>query len=406
LILPFTVAGVKDEAAKEARSSAFRLCIEHLGQSEYFSISVWPSHNDFKLSMADTITMVQRSAARYGMVGQIVSKDGDKAFFLNIFRAIDNRVLWSESTPLPHDTGSDEFWLEIQRIVNRTIQIISHDELQRASSGGEESLDAIGLTWTIRSLLYSSNQHVFERARKYIDFYLAKYPHDPEAIIQDSFYEIIHHLKFSDAPADEFALRQLAKRAIEANPTDVRGPAAAAFVDMMTGRIDLAIVHAETAVAMIPGYIEAHSQLAQLYLLDGRLEKARASLRRAEDLCPNPWRHSYTLSYLALYHALAGNPEKAIEYSNQALAVVPDEALPILVKVHCLTQLDRIDEAEQVLLVQGPVVWHRIGKELKNLRFSDPAVTKAFRASLELAGLRADHMFGSPAPPSSSLAAP
>ncbi|MET0252145.1 MAG: tetratricopeptide repeat protein [Novosphingobium sp.] len=383
LVMPFTTTGIADHPAEDMRAAAFRLVIEHLSRSNYFSISVWPLATDDPVKMPEIKEAAHQANARYGLLGHVVSQANAKSFSLSLFRAADGRVLWSEPSSLPIDTESTEFWLAVQRIVNRTIQVIAHEETRRALATEEAELGYAEIIWLVRSYLYSSDQRIFEKARKYIDLLLLHFPRAAESIIQDAVYAIVHQYNFGAGEFDEPALRQKVRAAIEADPTDVRGPACAAFVEILTGRTDIAIAHAQSVIQLVPGYIEGHSQLGYLYLIDGRLEDARACLQRALDLSPAPLLDRYSLAFMALYHALRGGFDDAIRFSDQALIVGPDEVLPILIKIHALTELGRADAAEQVFRAHEAIVRSRADAIITGLPFRDAAFLRRFRQSIE-----------------------
>jgi tetratricopeptide (TPR) repeat protein len=95
------------------------------------------------------------------------------------------------------------------------------------------------------------------------------------------------------------------------------------LVAMQRGNWSGAIQHIGRAVALHPGYAEAHSSLGNAYQRSGKLHLAYDSHRRAAELLPQSAEAQFNLGNAA--HAL-GNTSEAIDHFQRAIALQPDAA--------------------------------------------------------------------------------
>jgi tetratricopeptide (TPR) repeat protein len=381
LVFPFAVTGDEDDLAIECRRVASRYFAEHLSRSRYFATSIWPLGLE-QLTHPQLNEAFVQSGARFSASIYVISRQGEKRLTLTLIKAPDARLLWTEQFTVSDDPQSREFWFLIQRIVNRTIKIIFQDEVQAALQKNDEDLDYTGLIWLARYYLYQSDEESFCKARQYIDRAMVMHPRAPESRILDAMYKIIHHREFSDDVGHIGAFRRLAQQVINADKDDVRGPSSAAMVDLLDGDLEQAIENCRTVIKMVPGYTEAHIQLAEAHLLNGDLDVARESLETALRLTPTPWLEHLVWAYSSLYHVLIGDLQAALSDSHKALAVVPEQPLALLVRMHALLALGRERDAEE-LFAEFAWLRARLERLVRRMKFRDQQNQDTFRSTLD-----------------------
>ncbi len=118
------------------------------------------------------------------------------------------------------------------------------------------------------------------------------------------------------------------------------------LLHLQTGGQDKAEELLRRAVAIDPTSLVALSRLGSTLLTCGRAAEAVEVLSRAREIDSSDPRIAYALAHALLEE---GDFEKAIEVADETLALRADDAPTLLVKGVALNQLERHDDAEQVL---------------------------------------------------------
>jgi Flp pilus assembly protein TadD len=109
------------------------------------------------------------------------------------------------------------------------------------------------------------------------------------------------------------------------------------------GRIDEAIAAIESGLGLLPENIDLQLNLASLYLLRNRRDRARAILSNARDAAPG---RPEILTALARVLLLDGEFAAAADACRHALALRPDDALARADLAACLLEMGKRDAGE------------------------------------------------------------
>ncbi|MDP2378516.1 tetratricopeptide repeat protein, partial [Reyranella sp.] len=138
----------------------------------------------------------------------------------------------------------------------------------------------------------------------------------------------------SDAEVAE--MRQLAHRAIVADPDDGRGHMLAGIAEMWLRQPGRARTLFERAIALNPSLCQAHAELGCHYNLVGEPAKAIAPLRLAQRLSPNDVHSFFFIGELALSHWMLGQWEEAVDHADQSLIRRPAYWYALVIKINAL----------------------------------------------------------------------
>jgi Flp pilus assembly protein TadD len=112
------------------------------------------------------------------------------------------------------------------------------------------------------------------------------------------------------------------------------------------GRIDDAIAAVESGIALLPDNIDLQLDLARLYLLRNRRDKARDILIKARDAAPG---RPEVFTALARVLLLEGEFDAAEDAFRHALALRPDDAMARADLATCLLEMGKRDAGEASL---------------------------------------------------------
>jgi len=138
------------------------------------------------------------------------------------------------------------------------------------------------------------------------------------------------------------AIEQLRRTAARRPPFP---PAIQEFAGQLAkaGQIDEAIAAIESGTALLPANIELQLDLARLYLLRNRRDKARDILVKARDAAPG---RPDVFTALGRVLLLEGEFDAAEEAFRHALALRPDDALARADLATCLLEMGKRDAGE------------------------------------------------------------
>jgi len=161
-------------------------------------------------------------------------------------------------------------------------------------------------------------------------------------------HRMLHGWEKSTRPLLEEALA-LARRAVSLEPSSPHARYALALSYFHTGNIPLAIHEMETVIGLHPSHAVAWANLGNLRNYVNQPEKATQSVLTALRLSPNDPRQFIWMVALAGSYYLAGRYEEAIEAGRRGNALKPDFVAPLMYVIASLGQLDRAEEAKELL---------------------------------------------------------
>ncbi|HAG94207.1 MAG: hypothetical protein CMK83_15105 [Pseudomonadales bacterium] len=228
--------------------------------------------------------------------------------------------------------------------------------------------DSVSTRARTRLAYLMERQGKLDQAETYLADVLKEYPGNIDALtLRGKMY-----LDKEDAVNAISDLRTV----LNANPENISILKALAHAYLLNENSDLAIQMLKAVSNLDPRDVQAHLQLAELYSASGKLEPALDQYKIADSLSPNnefikqkmastylaadasgasrelslelmemkPENPIYPL-YTGLSYQIEGKHERAIDYFDQSLALLPEAIEPLSAKVRSLLALKQLDQA-------------------------------------------------------------
>lgn len=310
--------------------------IDRLSRLRWLPVIARSSSFAFASGRVDPRVIGQKLHAKYVLEGRLKRKRDGPIIALSLSDATSGYSLWSHQVPLPPDRSQDALDPIVAELVGVLDAQIDYAEQVRARGNRQNRLEFNDLIWRGRWHLNRLTRSDAEMARRLFEQALELEPESPEAIIQQTFCMgwSLWARRGSDAEVAE--MRQLAHRAIVADPDDGRGHMLAGIAEMWLRQPGRARTLFERAIALNPSLCQAHAELGCHYNLVGEPAKAIAPLRLAQRLSPNDVHSFFFIGELALSHWMLGKWAEAVDHADQSLIRRPAYWYALVIKINAL----------------------------------------------------------------------
>jgi TolB-like protein len=334
-ILPFANL-TADEAHDYLCEGLSEDLIDRLSRLRWLPVIARSSSFAFASDRVDLRVVGQKLRAKYVLEGRLKRAGGDLSIAVSLSDATSGYSLWSHRVPLPPDRSQDALDPIVAELVGVLDAQIDYAEQVRARGNRQNRLEFNDLIWRGRWHLNRLTRTDSELARRLFEQALELEPESPEAIIQQTFCMgwSLWAKRGSDAEVAE--MRQLAHRAIVADPDDGRGHMLAGIAEMWLRQPGRARTLFERAIALNPSLCQAHAELGCHYNLVGEPAKAIAPLSLAQRLSPNDVHSFFFIGELALSHWMLAKWDEAIEHADQSLVRRPAYWYALVIKINAL----------------------------------------------------------------------
>jgi TolB-like protein/Flp pilus assembly protein TadD len=334
-ILPF--ANLSGDAAHDYLCEGLSEdLIDRLSRLRWLPVIARSSSFAFASDRVDLRVIGQKLRAKYVLEGRLKRASDGLSVAVSLSDAATGYLLWSHRVALPPERSQDALDPIVAELVGVLDAQIDYAEQVRARGNRQNRLEYNDLIWRGRWHLNRLTRADSEIARRLFDQALELEPESPEAIIQQSF-ALGWSLWARRGGAAEIAeMRQLAHRAIVADPDDGRGHMQAGIAEMWLRRSSRARTLFERAIELNPSLCMAHAQLGGHYNLMGEPAAAIEPLRMAQRLSPNDVHSFYFLNEFAVAHWMLGNWAEAAGHADQSLIRRPAYWYALVIKINAL----------------------------------------------------------------------
>jgi len=310
--------------------------IDRLSRLRWLPVIARSSSFAFASGRVDPRIIGQKLHAKYVLEGRLKRKRDGPIIALSLSDATTGYSLWSHRVPLPPDRSQDALDPIVSELVGVLDAQIDYAEQVRARGNRANRLEFNDLIWRGRWHLNRLTRADSAMARDLFEQALELEPESPEAIIQQTFCLgwSLWARRGSDAEVAE--MRQLAHRAIVADPDDGRGHMLAGIAEMWQRQSGRARTLFERAIALNPSLCQAHAELGCHYNLVGEPAAAIAPLRLAQRLSPNDVHSFFFIGELALSHWMLGQWAEAVDHADQSLIRRPAYWYALVIKINAL----------------------------------------------------------------------
>ena len=345
-ILPFANL-TEDEAHDYLCEGLSEDLIDRLSRLRWLPVIARSSSFAFASDRVDPRVIGQKLHAKYVLEGRLKRKRDGLSIAVSLSDATSGYSLWSHRVPLPPDRSQDALDPIVAELVGVLDAQIDYAEQVRARGNRQNRLEFNDLIWRGRWHLNRLTRADSEMARRLFEQALELEPESPEAIIQQTFCLgwSLWARRGSDAEVAE--MRQLAHRAIVADPDDGRGHMLAGIAEMWLRQPGRARTLFERAIALNPSLCQAHAELGCHYNLVGEPAKAIAPLRLAQRLSPNDVHSFFFIGELALSHWMLRKWAEAVDYADQSLIRRPAYWYALVIKINALVGGGDLDAARR-----------------------------------------------------------
>ncbi len=310
--------------------------IDRLSRLRWLPVIARSSSFAFASDRVDPRLVGQKLHAKYVLEGRLKPSMGGYAVTVSLTDAATGYSLWSHRVSLPPDRSQDALDPIVAELVGVLDAQIDYAEQVRARGHRQNRLEFNDLIWRGRWHLNRLTRSDSEMARQLFEQALELEPDSPEAIIQQTFRIGWSLWARRGGEAEMAEMRQLAHRAIVADPDDGRGHMLAGIAEMWLRQPGRARTLFERAIALNPSLCQAHAQLGCHYNLVGEPAAAIGPLSMAQRLSPNDVHCFFFIGELALSHWMLGKWAEAIELADQSLVRRPAYWYALVIKINAL----------------------------------------------------------------------
>ena len=311
--------------------------IDRLSRLRWLPVIARSSSFAFASDRVDPRLIGQKLHAKYVLEGRLKRSSGsDYVVGVSLSDATSGYSLWSHRMPLPPDRSQDALDPIVAELVGVLDAQIDYAEQVRARGNRQNRLEFNNLIWRGRWHLNRLTRSDSETARQLFEQALELEPESPEAIIQQTFCLGWSLWARRGGDAEVAEMRQLAHRAIVADPDDGRGHMLAGIAEMWLRQPGRARTLFERAIELNPSLCQAHAELGCHYNLVGEPAAAIAPLRLAQRLSPNDVHSFFFIGELALSHWMLGKWAEAVDHADQSLVRRPAYWYALVIKINAL----------------------------------------------------------------------
>lgn len=310
--------------------------IDRMSRLRWLPVIARSSSFAFASDRVDLRVIGQKLGAKYVLEGRLKRAGDGLSVAVSLSDAVTGYSLWSHRVALPPDRSQDALDPLVAELVGVLDAQIDYAEQVRARGNRQNRLEYNDLIWRGRWHLNRLTRTDSEMARRLFEQALELEPESPEAIIQQSFALGWSLWARRGGTAEIAEMRQLAHRAIVADPDDGRGHMQAGIAEMWLRQPDRARTLFERAIALNPSLCMAHAQLGGHYNLMGEPAAAIEPLRMAQRLSPNDVHSFYFLNEFAVAHWMLGNWAEAMGHADQSLIRRPAYWYALVIKINAL----------------------------------------------------------------------
>lgn len=310
--------------------------IDRLSRLRWLPVIARSSSFAFASDRVDLRVVGQKLGAKYVLEGRLKRASDGLSVAVSLSDATSGYSLWSHRVPLPPDRSQDALDPIVAELVGVLDAQIDYAEQVRARGNRQNLLEFNDLIWRGRWHLNRLTRTDSELARRLFDQALELEPESPEAIIQQTFCMGWSLWAKRGGDAEVAEMRQLAHRAIVADPDDGRGHMLAGIAEMWLRQPGRARTLFERAIALNPSLCQAHAELGCHFNLVGEPAQAIAPLRLAQRLSPNDVHSFFFIGELALSHWMLGKWQEAVDHADQSLIRRPAYWYALVIKINAL----------------------------------------------------------------------
>ena len=310
--------------------------IDRLSRLRWLPVISRSSSFAFASDKLDPRIIGQKLSAKYVLEGRIKRACDGFSATVNLADAVTGYSMWSHRVPLPPDRSQDALDPIVAELVGVLDAQIDYAEQVRARGNRQNRPEFNDLIWRGRWHLNRLTRADSEMARRLFDQALELEPNSSEAVVQAGLNLGWSLWARRAGPAEIAEFRQLAHRAIVADPDDGRGHMLAGVAEMWVRQTARARTLFERAIALNPSLHQAHVQLGCCYNLMGEPAAAIGPLRLAQRLSPNDMHVFFNIGELAVSHWMLGRWAEAVDYADQSLIRRPAYWYVIVVKIAAL----------------------------------------------------------------------
>jgi Predicted integral membrane protein len=271
----------------------------------------------------DHAAIGQRLGAKYLFEGRLRRAGDGYGLAVELSEAATRRVLWSDRIEAPQIFTPKVQAEIVAQLVGALDTRIDAAEQLRARTEPPRDAQVSDLIWKGRWHINRLTREDAEQARAAFARALEREPGSAEALIQSAWAlgRSIWAERRSEAQVQE--MRELAQRAIRADPDDSRGHWLAGVAEMWLRRPERAKTLLRRAIELNPSLAEAHSALGDTYLWNGEPELALQSLRASLRLNPTDLMVFTMLSAMATAYWMQGRFADAVDLAEQSVVRRP-----------------------------------------------------------------------------------
>lgn len=328
----------------------------------------------------------QMVGAGYILRGRLADSIAGPVMHLNLIEGGRGQLIWSERFDL-----SPEMVPELMaRLTSDIVAILaSRIDLQEQAKVIERPIDNLSaseMVWRARWHMKRLSRRDAAIARDLLGRAESLFPNSAEVLIQYGF-ALAWDVWSNRGSAEQIErFRALALRARDADPYDDRAYLLLGIAEMWLRRLEIAQELFLEAIRLNPSLANAHGHLGSNYSLSGNPERAIVPLQTALRLSPFDTEVFHQMGELALAYFMLGDPEKAVEFANCALARRPAYFYAHVIKINSLGAMGDRGGARAALRNLLRVKPRFSTDDLDWLPFKDPAWLDTFKRGLAAAG--------------------
>lgn len=270
---------------------------------------------------------------RYALSASLIPTAPGSLLSLSCIEMPQRRILWSDTSPLPHPLQHKDLNLRVGRTVNALENAIANACRSQHAEKGEQSDHQIALHG-LRSVL----RRVFavgdiDHAEQLLKSISAQGEH-PELDI----FRAIHALRsywWKPQNGSIQETRRLGEVALARNHGDIRPLLVLGILQKWAGNSTTATHLFERAIAGNPTCAAAYANLGSVHLLGGDIDRAMSMLKTAEALSPFDPELFWIYGQMATAAYIAGKHDEALRHAANSLSLQSRYTLPALIAVNC-----------------------------------------------------------------------
>jgi Flp pilus assembly protein TadD/TolB-like protein len=262
----------------------------------------------------------------------------DETLTIALSHASSSRLLWSDRHALPDAPGTGD----PAKIANVSIAAVAArveaDQVERVRGRPADQLATHELLWRARWHMDRLNRDDARMANDLLRTAAEREPDSVDVLLEQARCDVadMWAMGFQQDKADELRRKLVLVR--DMDPYSARTWALLGIVDLWSGRHDSAAVLLHEAIQLEPSMASAYAHLGSCYTYSGHPDDGIRLLNNAMRLNPHDPYFFHRQGQLALAHLMDGNPAKAVQEANAALARRPGYWLGHIYKVAGLRQ--------------------------------------------------------------------